>query len=43
MQGSHKDMMEKFAGKQKDSSRRSENKFSRQMRDSRRHRHQDAE
>ena len=43
MQGSHRDMMEKFAGKQKDNSKRGENKASRQMRDNRRQRHQDAE
>ena len=43
MQGSHRDMMEKFAGKQKDNSKRSENKASRQNRDQRRNRHPDAE
>lgn len=43
MQGSHRDMMEKFAGKQKDTTKRGDNKASRQMRDTRRQRHQDAE
>jgi hypothetical protein len=43
MQGSHRDMMEKFAGKQKDNSKRGDNKASRQMRDQRRQRHPDAE
>lgn len=43
MQGSHSNMMEKFAGKQKDNSKRVDNKASRQMRDNRRQRHQDAE
>lgn len=41
MQGSYRDTMEKFAGKQKDNSKRSDNKVSRQMRDKRRHRHDD--
>jgi len=43
MQGSYRDTMEKFAGKQKDNSKRLDNKVNRQMRDNRRQRHQDAE
>lgn len=39
MQGSYCDMVEKFTGKVKDNSKHSENKQSRQMRDRRRHRH----
>ena len=42
MQGSHRDMIEKFSGKSKDSTKRSENKQSRQMRDKRRNRHVEA-
>lgn len=43
MQGSHRDMMEKFATKPKDNSKRGENKATRQLRNERRHRHQDSE
>lgn len=39
MQGSHRDMIEKFQGKSKDNSKQSYNKQSRQFRDQRRNRH----
>lgn len=41
MQGSHRDMIEKFQGKARDNSKQNSNKQSRQFRDKRRNRHED--